>query len=126
MSRYRYNQQIVPPAPFVYVTIEQPVAGGLSLESPAQLDTAADASVIPLRLAEALGLEQLGELPAIGVDGRPATLATFLVRIGIRDYPARTAEVFASQHEPYVLLGRDLLNRFRIVLDGPNLLLDIE
>ena len=29
----------------------------------------------------------------------------------------------ASPLEPYVLLGRDVLNHFRITLDGPNLVL---
>jgi len=37
-----------------------------------------------------------------------------------------TIEVLANRDEPYVLLGRDVLNRHRIVLDGPQLLLDID
>jgi hypothetical protein len=38
----------------------------------------------------------------------------------------RLVKVLASLEEPYVLLGRDVLNHFRITLDGPNLVLDIE
>jgi hypothetical protein len=34
-------------------------------------------------------------------------------------------EVAASDGEIYALLGRDLLNHYRVVLDGPNLILEI-
>jgi hypothetical protein len=95
-------------------------------ECPAQLDTAADLTVIPSRLVNELQLDQLGELPILGVGAHLATLPTFLVQIQIRDLPARVVEVVASHDEPYVLLGRDILNQFRITLDGPNLLLEIE
>jgi hypothetical protein len=33
--------------------------------------------------------------------------------------------VLASHDEPYALLGRDVLNRFTILLDGPNLVLEV-
>jgi hypothetical protein len=36
-----------------------------------------------------------------------------------------TVEVLAAD-EPYVLLGRDILNRYRVVLDGPKQKLEIE
>jgi hypothetical protein len=36
------------------------------------------------------------------------------------------ASVLAIANEPFVLLGRDVLNHFRMTLDGPNSLLDIE
>jgi hypothetical protein len=37
-----------------------------------------------------------------------------------------TVEAFASREEPHVLLGRDVLNHFRVLLDGPNLVLEME
>ena len=126
MSRYRYNRQVNPPAPFVYASVGGPVEGTPSLECPAQLDIAADLSVIPWRLAEELQLDQLGEFPVLGLGGHLATLPTFLVQIQIRGMPPQLVKVLASLEEPYVLLGRDVLNHFRITLDGPNLMLDIE
>jgi hypothetical protein len=70
MSRYKYNRQVSPPAPFVYVSVCAAVGGTMSSESPAQRDT--------------------------------------------------------NPQEPYVLLGRDVLNHFRITLGGPNLALTID
>jgi Retroviral aspartyl protease len=126
MIYYRYNRQVVPPAPFVYVSIQAPVGERAMAECPAQLDPAADLTVIPSRLVKELQLDQLGELPILGVGAHLEILPTFLVQIGIREKPAHLIKVLASPEEPYVLLGRDVLNHFRITFDGPNLMLEIE
>ncbi len=126
MSRYRYNHQVNPPAPFAYASVSAPVERGNFLECPAQLDTAADLSVVPTRIVEELQLEQLGEFEALGFGGHLMTMPTFLVRIQLRGLPPHVVKVLASPDEPYVLLGRDLLNRFRVTLDGPNLVVEIE
>lgn len=126
MSRYRYNHQVDPPAPFAYALVGAPVDGGPSLECPVQLDSAADLSVVPRRIVERLQLEQLGEFDAIGFGGHLMTIPTFLVRVQLRGLAPHVVKVLASPEEPYVLLGRDVLNRFRVVLDGPNLVLEIE
>ena len=126
MSHYRYNRQVSPPAPFVYVSVCAAVGGTSTAECPAQRDTAADLTVIPSRLVEESQLEQLSEFPIVGVDGHLSTLPTFLVQIRIREQSPRVVEVVASPLEPCVLLGRDVLNQFRIPLDGPNLVFDIE
>jgi hypothetical protein len=47
MVRYAYNQQVTPPAPFVHVTVRPPHKGHAGVIVPAQIDTAADLSVIP-------------------------------------------------------------------------------
>jgi hypothetical protein len=126
MSRYKYNRQVSPPAPFVYVSVRAAVDGTMSAESPAQLDTAADLTIIPSRLVEELGLPQVGEVRIFGVGGRSDTLPAFLDLLEIRGTSPRLVKVLSNPEEPYVLLGRDVLNHFRITLDGPNLALDIE
>ena len=82
MSHYRYNRQVSPPAPFVYVSVCAAVEGTAAAGCPAQLDTAADLTVIPSRLVEELQLDQLSEFPILGVDGHLSTLPTFLVHRG--------------------------------------------
>jgi hypothetical protein len=44
----------------------------------------------------------------------------------IRSFPPMTVEVLAHPAEPFILLGRDVLNHYRILLDGPKLALEIE
>ena len=123
--RYNYNHQMTPPAPFVHVAVAPPTASNAVEQIPAQLDSAADRSVIPWSVVEALHLPQLDELPALGFGGHLVSVPTFLVQLTVRSLPPLTIEAFASREEPYVLLGRDVLNHFRVVLDGPNLVLEM-
>ncbi len=125
MVRYAYTRQVDPPAPFVHVTIRPPIDGVAGLELPAQLDTAADLSIIPGRLVDSLGLIPLEMMSVLGFGGHLQTLPTYLVEIRVRGLDAALVKVMASEDEPYVLLGRDVLNQFSIRLDGPNLALEI-
>jgi hypothetical protein len=48
------------------------------------------------------------------------------LQIQIHQLEAVAVEVLADRSEPYVLLERDVLNRHRVVLDGPQLILDLD
>src|SRR5688572_17553218 len=69
MTRYAYNRQVSPPAPFVHVTISEPDLRAALNDIPAQVDTAADMTVLPQSLVDRLGLVQLDRVPAVGFDG---------------------------------------------------------
>ncbi len=126
MIRYSYNQQIAPPAPLVHVTIRSPHEETAVSETPGLLDTAADITVLPARVAEELHLIPLDEIPIGGFDGHVTWVPTFLVQLELRQCPPRMTRVVTSRDEPYVLLGRDVLNFHRVTLDGPQLRLEIE
>jgi predicted aspartyl protease len=125
MVRYAYNRQVTPPAPFVHVTVRPPYEGPVGVVVPAQIDTAADVSVIPGRLIEELQLLPLDSISALGFGGHLVTLPTFLVEIQVKEQDPVTVKVLASHDEPHVLLGRDVLNRFTVLLDGPNLAVEL-
>ena len=125
MIRYNYNRQVNPPAPFVHVAIERPTVGGTTIEMSAQIDSAADISVIPWGVVDELQLVQFGEQVVGGFGGYTLEIPTFLIRIGLRGQPLSPLKVLASREESFVLLGRDVLNRFHLVLDGPNLVLEV-
>ncbi len=124
--RYNYNRQLTPPAPFVHVRAVAPASGSAVEQIAAQLDSAADRSVIPWSIVEVLQLPQLDELPALGFGGYLVSVPTFLVELTVGSLTPVIVEAFASREEPYVLLGRDVLNHFRILLDGPNLVLEMD
>jgi hypothetical protein len=126
LIRYRYNEQLDPPAPFVHVSLERP-DGGATLENlPAQVDTAADLSVVPGGLVEQLKLVQFDALPVAAFGGIVKTVPTYLGRLSVRGHAATVVEVVSSAEEPHILLGRDVLNRHRILLDGPRAVMEIE
>lgn len=126
MIRYTYNSQVQPPAPFVHIRLYRPDGTGDSGELPAQLDTGADRTVIPGSVVDLLQLNQLRVISVAGLGGRLSTAPTYLVQAALREMPPVVLEVLADPGEPYVLLGRDLLNQYRVVLDGPRLTLELE
>jgi hypothetical protein len=125
MIRYAYNRQVEPPAPFVHVTLLCADTGLSTNEIPALLDTAADRTVIPASLVSRLGLVPMDEVSVAGFGGQVVLIPTYFVELSIRTLTPLPLEVLAHPEEPYVLLGRDVLNRHRLVLDGPGLALEI-
>jgi hypothetical protein len=125
MIRYLYTAQKDPPAPFVHVTLRNTTTGQELADLPAQVDHGADITVIPSRLADALVLPRVRLLPVKGFGEHSLQLPTVLVEITIRQLQPVPMEALLSPDEPYLILGRDLLNRYRIVLDGPQLALEI-
>jgi len=67
--RYRYNQQINPPAPFIHVALQRLDGAATIADLPAQLDTAADSTVVPATLIEELGLVPFGTVQVLGFGG---------------------------------------------------------
>ena len=125
MIRFNYVSQFQPPAPFVFVTLRNPVNGVEQQNVPAQLDTAADRTLLPGAVVQTLGLPQIGTIPIGGVGGFIQTMPSYPVQVAIQNQPAQTAEVVASDSESWVLLGRDISNGHRLLLDGPQLFLEI-
>jgi hypothetical protein len=125
MIRYSYNRQLVPPAPFVHVTIRCLETGKELNGVPAQMDSGADRSVLPGNYVEELGLVQLDEIPVAGFGGHISLIPSYRVALAIHQFPPLLVEVIAHADEPFVLLGRDVLNQFRLLFDGPQNFLEI-
>lgn len=126
MITFRYNPSVEPPAPFVYVTIANPVTGVRLEQVPAQVDSAADRTVVPAAVVAELGLRSMGDMKIGGLGGTIHTLFIYGVILGIHQYPPRPVRVVANDEEPWVLLGRDVINNHRIVLDGPRQSLQVD
>lgn len=125
MIRYSYNRQLSPPAPFIHVTLRCIETGKEVTQMPAQLDTAADRTVLPANAVDDLGLLPLDELPIGGFGGQVLLVPTYRVQLGIHQWPPHMIEAIVHAAEPVVLLGRDVLNHYRLLLDGPQLILEL-
>ena len=79
MLRYRYNQQVAPIAPFVYIDCQRPLAPNAHLTLPAWLDTGADISTLPPDTIRHRNLVPLDELPIASYRGEAVLVATYLV-----------------------------------------------
>jgi hypothetical protein len=81
--------------------------------------------VIPGGLVSRLGLVPLDELPVTAFGGQVLLVPTYVVEVVVRGQPPRPVEVLAHDAETHVLLGRDVVNHHRLLLDGPGLTLEI-
>ena len=124
MLRYRYNQQVTPPAPFVYIDCQRPLGPTERLTLPALIDTGADLSTLPPDAIQHLQLVPLDEIPVASYRGETVLAATYLTRMHIGSWTIEAVEIIAGGEE-YAILGRDVLNQFRLVLDGPHTVLEI-
>jgi predicted aspartyl protease len=123
--RYRYAQHLGPLAPFVNVTLSCPQTGNRVTDIPAQIDSGADRTVLPDQVVQELGLVEDGRLLFLGFAAEVVELPIFLIEVHIHDLAPVTVRAALGEHEPYILLGRDVLNLHRILLDGPQLTLEI-
>jgi predicted aspartyl protease len=126
MMRYTYNRQFEPPAPFIHVSLKC-LETGKSVENlPMLIDSGADRTVIPGSLVDQLDLVPLEELRVAGLGGRVFSAPAYKVELTIRTLLPEKVLLIAHDEEPYVLLGRDVVNRHRLLLDGPGLALEMD
>ena len=119
-----YDTLCFPPAPFLPVQLASLIAHAEAITVQAKLDTGADLTAIPIAVIERLQLMPAGEIEVEGYDSHRATIRAYDVNLQIDqlNVPGLLVIGFA---EEYVLLGRDVLIRMRVLLDGPVLTTEI-
>jgi predicted aspartyl protease len=122
--RYRYAA-IDPPAPSLLLNLSHPVTGAKVGNASALADSGADQMVIPSGLIDELGLPKLDQELVRGFDGAPQILDVYAIVLRVRDLAPIEIKVIASPRVTYAIVGRDVLNRYTVTLDGRNGILTI-
>ena len=120
---FRYDTEVVPPAPIVKTQVINPLTRETS-HLPGKLDTGAAMTVIPRELVTALHLEQMGDVLCQGYDGVETLRPLYYVALEVAGYHFPIVEVTASPRQD-VLLGRDVLNHFILTLNGKDLTFEL-
>ena len=89
----------------------------------AKIDSGADVTALPLSIVQHLNLPIMDVLDISGYDDRVSTIQTYFAIIELAKVRGRIQVIAIS--EEYALLGRDVLNHLRVLLDGPALALEI-
>lgn len=120
----RYSTDFDPPAAIVGFTVYCPVDHERAASVRGELDSGADISVVPQRLVDELHLMPRRVMIAQGYDGTQNRWATYMVDLEVEGYPVDDVEVIALPCQD-AILGRDVLNRFIITLNGKELDFDV-
>ena len=114
---YPYNKKnFNPPAPVLEVSLSIPNSQ-LIVKLPALLDSGADITVIPQGITQHLQLKYVDEVLAIGYDGIQKKTFVYSVQIILQGLGDFIIETITSDAE-YVIIGRDILNKWSILLKG--------
>jgi hypothetical protein len=116
--RFRYSLRGAPPELIVPAVVSAP--GVVTLfDIDAKIDTGADMTVVPAHICEALGLQPKSWVPTHGALGQSwQSTPTFMLSVRIAGGNWMRVEVVKSPKD-YMLLGRDLLNRYVLTANGP-------
>jgi predicted aspartyl protease len=116
MKRFVFDKSFDPPAPVLAVRV-----GGIEEHHPAAMlrmlvDTGADCTLIPVRIARSLRLPVVDRVAVQGVGGKPRNAPVYAVRLRVGTLRTLTRVVALGDE---ALLGRDVLNQLLLQIDGP-------
>lgn len=114
-----YDFSIFPPAPKLEIRLIAQPHGAASRPLLAFVDTGADATIVPLPIVRQLQAGVVTLKTVRGYTGGRRTVRTYLVDIEVGSFTLPGAEIVGDDATDEVLLGRDVLNRLRLLLDGP-------
>jgi predicted aspartyl protease len=113
-----------PPAPVARVSLRDPVSGASCVNVPMLLDSGADVTVLPLSVADALGVapSEGSRFELAGFDGTRVWAGAVTVEMRLCGRLFRGRFVVAPVDRG--ILGRNILNALNLNLDGPRLMWD--
>jgi hypothetical protein len=110
-----------PPAPVALVSLRNPESHETVIDVPMLIDSAADLTLLPTAFVRRLGpsvtTERDYELEAF--DGSKTVARS--VKLELKFLKHKFTGRFVLLDSPCGILGRNVLNHFALVLDGPNL-----
>ena len=114
-----YNRLAQPPAPILSIRLRALSSDQSTDPLPALIDTGADATLIPIDTLLAIGAEETSPGWLRSFSGERVPVALYFVDVLIGELVLPGIRVAGSARLTEVLLGRDVLNKLVLVLDGP-------
>lgn len=114
-----YLKDYTPPIPILRIWLGYPEES-LSLGPlHAIIDSGADATILPRSLVDQLEAPFIDDAWMSSQWGEWFAVRTFTVDIGFGDFRLPAVRVVADERSNEVILGRNVLNRLRLLLNGP-------
>ena len=116
----RYSRNYFPPAPAAQVVIAVPIENTRTEPISAFIDTGADATLVPLNYLLNVDAPRTEEMMISSQWGEGRRVWLYLVNIQIGEILISDIEVVGDEMSDEIILGRDVLNQLRLLLDGPD------
>ncbi len=123
--KFPFSQDFYPPAPVVSIQIALPGEQPLLDNFPALLDTGSDGTIFPLHILQLLDPPLIYTARVRGISGPKRDLPVFQLDIFFNDLRFPNHFVIGDEQGEDILLGRNLLNKLVILLDGPHAQTDL-
>jgi predicted aspartyl protease len=123
--RYAYDTHYFPPAPSIEFRLGAPEQA-LTVRLPrAFVDTGADATLVPFRYIRPLGLQVDNRKYLRSQFSERVKVDVYLLDVGIGDIRLPLVEIIADESGNEIIVGRNILNKLMMVLDGPRQMLEL-
>jgi hypothetical protein len=115
----RYTASYFPPAPQIEMRLAIPDESFSVGPLIGFMDTGADATIVPLRYPLPKRIQAAGMKYLRSQWGERRTVAIYWLDVGIGDYRFPNVEIVADNQGDEVIVGRNVLNLLRVLMDGP-------
>jgi predicted aspartyl protease len=122
---YTYSPDYVPEAPVLDIEIGIPDAEVFSGFHTALVDTGADTTVIPIDYLHAIQAEVVDRAFLRSPWDDRRTVSIYAVAMKIDNYLLNAVRVVGDDLGKEIILGRNVLNHLRILLDGPASIMEL-
>lgn len=123
--RFAYTTHSQPAAPVVPIWIGPPYASLRVGPLQAYVDTGADGTIVPIRHLAPLTLVLADRSLLRSQWGERRLVKTYWLDIAIGEFKLPSIQVVGDEQGDEIILGRNLLNKFVLTLNGPQRLLEI-
>lgn len=114
-----YRSDLFPLVPVLPVVIYHAVSGAGTSQISAMVDTGADATLVATQYLRQIAAEELYLARVRSHWGESRVARVFMVDMDVAGQRLPGVEVVADDQSDEVLLGRSVLNRLILLLDGP-------
>jgi predicted aspartyl protease len=117
--RFPYDTGYDPPAPTVDIRLAVPEGSFVVGPVPAFVDTGADATILPYAHMRRLSVPMDNRKFLRSAWGERRVVDVYVLDVGIEEVRLPLVEIVADEQGDEVILGRNVLNRLTVLLDGP-------
>lgn len=125
MGTYSYTplSPEIPPIPIMGLQLTTPESSAVRVDCQGILDTGADCTLVPIPLLVRVNAKVADVAIRIPFSGTVTVGVPYKVGLIFDNYTHSNIRVFGCPADAlgdYLIIGRDLMNQYRIEFDGPN------